>query len=97
MTIADAKAHEEKISAQLHEAKALIEEFEAHAKKNKASAKIEKINALKAKREEIEKKLHQILKVGVEAKVAEKVKDDIVAEMGKFKASLEEFGAKHKS
>lgn len=97
MTIADAEAHEEKISAQLREAKALIKEFEAHAKKNKAEAKIEKINDLKAKREEIEKKLHQVLKVGVEAKVAEKIKDDIVAEMGKLKASLEEFGAMHKS
>lgn len=97
MTIADAKAHEEKISAQLHEAKALIEEFEAHAKKNTAEAKIEKINALKAKREEIEKKLHQLLKVGVDAKVAEKMKDDIVAEMGKLKTSIEEFATKHKS
>jgi hypothetical protein len=57
MTIAEVKAHEEKISAQLHEAKALLEEFEAHARKNKAQAEIEKITGLKAKKQEIEKKL----------------------------------------
>jgi uncharacterized coiled-coil DUF342 family protein len=97
MTIAEAKVYEEKISAQLHEAKALIDEFEAHAKKNKAEAKIEKINTLKKKREEIEKKLHQLLKVGVAANVATQIKADIDAELGKFKASLEEFASKHKN
>jgi hypothetical protein len=97
MTTAEAKAHEEKISAQLHEAKALIEEFEAHARKNKAQAEIDKINALKTKRQEVEKKLHQLLKVGVGAKAVEQIKADIDAELGKFKASLEEFGTKHKN
>jgi hypothetical protein len=97
MTIAEAKAHEEKISAQLHEAKALIDGFEAHARKNKAGAEIEKITSLKKKREEIEKKLHHLLKLGVGATVAEQAKADIDAELGKFKASLEEFGSRHKN
>jgi|HubBroStandDraft_4_1064222.scaffolds.fasta_scaffold198141_1 hypothetical protein len=96
MTIAEAKAHEDKISAQLHEAKALLNEFEAHARKNKADAEIEKINALKTKHQEIDKKLHKLLNIGVGAKVAEQVKADIEAELGKFKASLGEFGSSRK-
>jgi uncharacterized coiled-coil DUF342 family protein len=97
MAIAEVKAHADKISAQLHETKALLEEFEAHAKKNKAQAEIDKINALKTKREEIEKKLHELLKVGVEATAAAKIKAGIDAELGKLRTSLEEHRTAHKS
>ena len=97
MTVAEIKAHEEKISAQLHEAKALLEEFEAHAKKNKAQAEIEKITGLKTKREEIEKKLHKLLKTAVEAKTAAQVKAAIDADLATLKTSLEEVGTKIKS
>ncbi len=97
MTIAEVKAHEEKISAQLHEAKALLEEFEAHARKNKAQAEIEKITGLKAKKQEIEKKLQQLAKTGVAAKAAVQIKADIEAEVAKLKTSLGEIATRLKS
>lgn len=97
MTIAEAKAHEEKISAQLHEAKALIDQVEAHAKKNRAQAKIEKLNTLKTKRQEIENKLHQLMKVGVAADVAAHIKAEIDAELGKLRTSLEELSTTQKN
>ena len=97
MSIEEMKAHEEKISAQLHEAKALLEEFEAHAKKNKAQASIDKLNGLKTKKQEIEKKLHQLLKTDVEAKAAVQIKADIEAELAKLKTSLEEVRTNFKS
>jgi hypothetical protein len=97
MTVAEIKAHEEKISAQLHEAKGLIEQVEAHAKKNKAQAEIEKINTLKTKKQEIEKKLHELVKTGVAANVAVQIKSDIDTELAKLKTSLGEIATKLKS
>ena len=90
MTIAEVKAHEEKVSAQLHEAKALLEQIEAHAKKNKAQAQIEKINQLNAKHQEIEKKWHHQLKTVGAAALAVKVKNGIEADLTKLKSSAEE-------
>ena len=50
------KAFEEKLSAQLQEAKSQIEGIEAHAKGKLAQAEIDAINGLKIKRQEIDKK-----------------------------------------
>ena len=97
MTIAEVKAHEEKISAQLHEAKALLEQVEAHARKNKAQAEIEKITGLKAKKQEIETKLQQLAKTGIEAKAAVQIKADIEAEVTKLKTSLGEIATRLKN
>jgi hypothetical protein len=97
MTIAEMKAHEEKISAQLHEAKALLNEVEAHARKKKAQAEIEKINNLKTKNQEIEKKWHQHLKTAGEAALALKIKADIEAELAKLKTSAKEVATKLKN
>jgi hypothetical protein len=97
MTIQEAKAHEEKISAQVHEARALFDEVEAHAKKNKAQAEIEKLNALKTKKQEIEQGWHRHLKTAGEAALALKIKSEIEADLAKFKSSLEEVAAKLKS
>jgi hypothetical protein len=97
MTVAEAKAHEEKISAQLHEAKALIDQVEAHAKKNKAEAQIEKINKAKAKKEAIEKKWHQHLKAAGAAAVAIKIKNDVEADLAQLKSFLQETAAQLES
>ena len=97
MTIAELKAHQDKISAQLHEAKARLEEFEAHARKNKAQAEIEKISGLKAKKQEIEKKLQQLAKTGVEAKAAVQIKANIEADLDKLKTSLGEIATRLKN
>jgi hypothetical protein len=97
MSIQEMKAHEEKISAQLHEVKALIEEVEAHAKKHKAQAEIEKVNDLKAKKQGIEKKWEHHLKTAGEAAVALHAKAEIEAELEKLKSSLEEASAKSRT
>jgi len=97
MTTAEMKAHHEKINAQLHEAKALIEQIEAHARKNKAESEIEKLNELKTKKQEIENKWQRHLKTAGKAALALKVKTDIEAELAKLKGSLEEVSAQVES
>jgi len=90
MNIAEARAHEKKINAQLHEAKALLNEVEAHAKKNKAQAEIDKISALKTKKQEIEKKFQHYLKTAGGAALVLKVRDEIEPDLAKLKGSLQE-------
>ena len=97
MNIAEIKAYQEKINAQLQEAKAVLNGFEAHAKGKMAQSEIDTINRLKAKNQEIEKKLHHDLKTAGEVAMAAKVKADIDAEMTKFKTSLDQISAKIKS
>jgi hypothetical protein len=96
MNIAEIKAYQEKIGAQLQEAKAVLNGVEAHAKGKLAQSEIDSINRLKAKHQEIEKKVHQDLKTAGEVAVAAKVKTDIDAEMTKFKASVDQLSAKVK-
>jgi hypothetical protein len=97
MNIAEIKAYQARIDAQLHEAKALLNGFEAHAKGKLAQSEIDAISRLKAKHQEIDKKVHQDLKTTGEAAVAARVKSDIDAEIVKFKASLDQLAAKAKS
>ena len=97
MNIAEIKAYQAKIGAQLQEAKALLNGFEAHAKGKLAQSEIDAISRLKAKHQEIDKKVHQDLKVTGEVTLAAKIKSDIDAEMAKFKASLDQLNAKLKS
>jgi hypothetical protein len=97
MNIAEIKAYQEKINAQLQEAKAVLNGLEAHAKGKLAQSEIDAITHLKAKNQEIEKKLHQDLKVGAEVAVAAKAKSNIDAEVTKFKTSLDQLSAKIKS
>ena len=97
MNIAEIKAYQEKIGAQLQEAKAVLNGVEAHAKGKLAQSEIDTISRLKAKHQEIDKKVHQDLKVGTEVTLAAKVKSDIDAEVTKFKASVDQFAAKAKS
>ena len=97
MTISEVKAHEEKITAKLHEVKALLEAVEAHAKQHKAQSEIDKINAFKARKEEIEKKFHHHLKTAGDAAMVLKIKSEIEPELAKLKSSLEEVAATHKN
>ena len=96
MNIAEIKAYQEKISAQLQEAKAVLNGVEAHAKGKLAQSEIDAINRLKAKHQEIEKKVHHDLKVAEAATLVAKVKSEIDAEMTKFKAALDQLAAKVK-
>jgi hypothetical protein len=96
MNIAEVKAYQDKINAQLHEAKALLDGFEAHAKGKLAQSEIDAISRLKAKHQEIEKKVHHDLKTAGAVAVAAKVKSDIDAEFAKFKTSLDQVAAQVK-
>ncbi len=97
MNIAEVKAYQEKINAQLQEAKAVLNGLGAHAKGKLAQAEIDTIARLKAKNQEIEKRVHQDLKTTGEVAVAAKIKSDIDAEMTKFKTSVDQLSAKVKS
>jgi len=89
------KAFEERLSAQLQEAKSQIDGIEGRAKGKMAQAEIDAINGLKTQRQEIEKK-RQDLKTSGEAKAAQ-LKSEIEADMAKFKTSLDRLGTKVKS
>ena len=89
------KAFEEKLSAQLQEAKSQIDGIEGRTKGKMAQAEIDAINGLKTQRQEIEKK-RQYLKTSGEAKAAQ-LKSEIEADMAKFKTSLDQLGTKVKS
>jgi hypothetical protein len=94
VNIAEVKAYQEKVNAQLQQAKAVLNGLEAHAKGKLAQSEIDAINRLKAKHQEIEKKVHHDLKTAGEVAVAAKVKTDIDSEVAKFKASLDQLSAK---
>ena len=97
MNIAEIKAYQGKINAQLQEAKAVLTGVEAHAKGKLAQSEIDTLNHLKTKHQEIEKKVHHDLKTAGEVAVAAKVKSDIDAEVTKFKASVDQLSQKVKS
>jgi hypothetical protein len=88
------KAYEEKINAQLQQAKAQLGEFEARAKGKMSQAEIDTINRLKAKHQEIDKK-RQDLKTTAQSKT-EQVKAEIDADVAKLKTSLAELATKLK-
>lgn len=86
------KAFEQKVEAQLQQAKAQLEELGARAKGKVAQGEIDAIQNLKKKHEEIEKRRQELKTVG-EAK-AETVKAQIDAELTKLKSSVAELATK---
>lgn len=94
MSTPETKAYEEKVNAQLQQAKAQLGEFEAHAKGKMAQAEIDTINRLKSKHQEIDKK-RQDLKTVSDAKVGQ-IKAEIDADVAKLKTSLADLGTRLK-
>jgi hypothetical protein len=92
---ATVKIYEDKINAQIQEAKAKLDQFEAQAKKQGAQAELTAINHLKTAKQNIDRKL-QDLKTTHETHVA-RAKADIEAEVTNFKASIDELAAKFKA
>ena len=88
MNVAEIKAYQEKINAQLREAKALLEGFEAHTNGKLAQSQIDKLSRLKAEHKEIEKKVQNAVKTTGEVALAAKVKSDIEAKLSRFRASV---------
>lgn len=91
----DTKAYEDKISAQLQQAKAQLGDFEARAKSKMAQAEIDTVNRLKTKHQEIDKK-RQNLKTSEQAKVGQ-AKAEIDTELAKLKTSMAELATKLKA
>ena len=89
------KAYEDKIKAQIGDAKGKLEQFEATAKEKRAQVETAAIGHLKAMKEDLDRKLQE-LKTTQGSHVA-KVKSDIEAQVAKFKAGIDELGAKFKS
>jgi hypothetical protein len=89
------KAFEEKVSAQLQEAKSKIEGIEAEAKGRMAQAEIDAIKDFHAKRQEIEKK-RQALNTMAEAKAAQ-ARAEIESDLAKLKVSVDQFTTKVKA
>jgi hypothetical protein len=85
---------EEKIHAQLQNAKTELERLEQTAKGKIAQAEIDAINQLKTKRQEIDKKWQE-LKTAAAVK-ADQIKAEIESELPKFKQSLDQFHSKLK-
>jgi hypothetical protein len=94
MSTPEIKAYEEKVNAQLQQAKAQLGEFEAHAKGKMAQTEIDTINRLKSKHQEIDKK-RQDLKTVSDAKAGQ-IKAEIDADVAKLKTSLADLGTKLK-
>ena len=92
---AELKAFEDKIEAQLREAKAKLDEFEAQRKEQRADAEIKAINAFRTQQHELEKKRQELRTVG-EAKMGQ-LKAEIEAGLAKLKTLGNEVGAKIKS
>jgi hypothetical protein len=92
MQNATLKAYEDKIRAQVQEAKAKLEQFEARAKEKHADAEISAINQLKTSRQDIDRKLQE-LKSTQEANMA-RAKEVIDADVAKFRASLDTLSGK---
>jgi Zn-dependent oligopeptidase len=89
------KAYEEKVRAQVQEAKAKLEQVEAKAKERKAETEITAINRLKTTKQDIDRKL-QGLKTTQDEHLAH-ARADIDADVSKFKASIDTLSGKLRS
>ena len=89
------KAYVDKIKAQVREAKATLDLFEAAAQKKKAQAEIAAIHSVRTAKENIEKRL-QDLNTTHGAHVA-RAKADIDADVARFKATIDELATKFRS
>ena len=89
------KAYEDKVKAQLQDAKGRVEQFEARAREKGAQAEITAVNGLKTAKANIDRKLQDLKKTS-DTHVA-RAKADIDADVATFKASIDDFNAKFKS
>jgi len=86
------KAYEDKVSAQIQESKARLEQLEAKAKEKSAQAELNAINSLKGTKENIQRKV-QDLRTTNENQMA-RAQTAIDADVTAFKARVEELSAK---
>ena len=89
------KGYEDKIKAQLKDAKARLDQLEAKASEHSAEAEITAINSLKTARQNIDRKL-QDLKTTHDANVA-RAKATIDADVASFRSSIDDFATRFKT
>jgi multidrug resistance efflux pump len=89
------KAYHDKISSQIQQGKATLEQLEAKAKEKGAQSELSAINALKSSKENIQRKL-QDLKTTHENDMAQ-AQTAVDADLTAFKARIAELSAKLKS
>jgi hypothetical protein len=89
------QAYEDKVKAQLQEAKATLDLAGAKAKEKRAQTEITVINDLHAAKEDIDRRL-QDLKTTHDTHVA-RAKSEIDSAVAKFKASVDDVAAKFKT
>lgn len=89
------KAFEDKVSAQLHDAKSQIEQIESRGKAKMTQVEIDSIKLLKSKRQEIENKREDLRTAGDEK--AAQIKAEIEADVAKLGVALEHLGARLKT
>src|SRR5215468_8807562 len=85
------KGYEDKINAQMKQAKAKLDQFEAKTKEQHAQAEVTAIDSLKTAKQNIDRKL-QDLKTTHETHL-ERAKASIDADIATFKASIDDFEA----
>jgi len=88
------KAFEDKVTAQVQEGKAKLEQLEAKAREKGAQSELDAVNRLKATKENIHRKVQELKTTNEEhmARAQAAIDTDVAA----FKARIEELGAKLK-
>jgi hypothetical protein len=86
------KGYEDKINAQMKEARARLDQLEAKAREHSAKAEITAINGLKTAKQAIDRKL-QDLKSTHDTHM-ERAKATIDADVATFRASIDDFATK---
>ena len=89
------KSFEDKVTAQVQEGKAKLQQLEAKAREKGAQSELDAINSLKATRENIHRKV-QDLKTTHEDHMA-RAQTAIDADVASFRTRIEELGAKLKT
>jgi F0F1-type ATP synthase membrane subunit b/b' len=89
------KAYEDKISAQLQDAKVKLAQFEAKAKEMKSQAEVAAVDSLKTAKANIDCKLQDLKKT--HATHLTRAKAEIDADVATFKSGIDAFSAKIKT
>jgi hypothetical protein len=89
------KAYEDKVQAQLQEAKTKLDQLEARAKEQRADAEIKALSYLNTSKQNIDQKLRD-LRTTHDAHVS-RAKADINTQVASFKESIAEIAAKFKA
>jgi len=89
------RAYEDKVAADMRDAKGRLEQFAANAKDKAAQAEVAAVNSLKTAQHNIDRKLQDLK--GTHAEHMARAKADIDADVATFKASVDDFASKFKA